>query len=153
MKLDLQKTLASKVTGAGKSRIKIDFEHRDKIKEAITKADIRDLLDEGVISVTPLKSNSRGRAKARLAARKKGRRRGQGKRSGTNNARNNSKSDWINRIRLQRKLLKSFKDRGLLESSDWKMLYLKAKGGFFKHKRQLLQYMDQNKLLKKENKK
>ena len=153
MKLDLQKILASKVTGAGKSRIKIDFEHRDKIKEAITKADIRDLLDEGVISVTPSKSNSRGRAKARLAARKKGRRRGQGKRSGTNNARNNSKSDWINRIRLQRKLLKSFKDRGLLESSDWKMLYLKAKGGFFKHKRQLLQYMDQNKLLKKENKK
>ncbi len=153
MKLDLQKTLASKVTGAGKSRIKIDFEHRDKIKEAITKADIRDLLDEGVISVTPSKSNSRGRAKARLAARKKGRRRGQGKRSGTNNARNNSKSDWINRIRLQRKLLKSFKDRGLLESSDWKMLYLKAKGGFFKHKRQLLQYMDQNKLFKKDNKK
>ena len=34
MKLDLQKTLASKVTGAGKSRINIDFEHRDKIKEA-----------------------------------------------------------------------------------------------------------------------
>lgn len=153
MKLDLQKTLASKVTGAGKSRIKIDFEHRDKIKEAITKADIRDLLDEGVISVTPPKSNSRGRAKARLAARKKGRQRGQGKKSGTNNARNNSKSDWINRIRLQRKLLKSFKDSGLLASGDWKMLYLKAKGGFFKHKRQLLQYMDQNKLLKKENKK
>jgi large subunit ribosomal protein L19e len=153
MKLDLQKTLASKVTGAGKSRIKIDFEHRDKIKEAITKADIRDLLDEGVISVIQSKSNSRGRAKARLAARKKGRQRGQAKKSGTNNARNNSKSDWINRIRLQRKLLKSFKDRGLLASSDWKILYLKAKGGFFKHKRQLLQYMDQNKLLKKENKK
>jgi len=153
MKLDLQKTLASKVTGAGKSRIKIDFEHRDKIKEAITKADIRDLLDEGVISVTPAKSNSRGRAKVRLVARKKGRRRGQAKRSGTKNARNNSKSDWINRIRLQRKLLKSFKDRDLLASSEWKMLYLKAKGGFFKHKRQLLQYMEQNKLLKKENKK
>ena len=153
MKLDLQKTLASKVTGAGKSRIKIDFEHRDKIKEAITKADIRDLLDEGVISITPAKSNSRGRAKARLVAKKKGRRRGQAKRSGTKNARNNSKSDWINRIRLQRKLLKSFKDRDLLASNDWKMLYLKAKGGFFKHKRQLLQYMEQNKLLKKENKK
>ena len=153
MKLDLQKTLASKVTGAGKSRIKIDFEHRDKIKEAITKADIRDLLDEGVISVTPAKSNSRGRAKARLVARKKGRRRGQAKRSGTKNARNNSKSNWINRIRLQRKLLKSFKDQDLLASSEWKMLYLKAKGGFFKHKRQLLQYMEQNKLLKKENKK
>jgi len=153
MKLDLQKTLASKVTGAGKSRIKIDFEHRDKIKEAITKADIRDLLDEGVISVIQSKSNSRGRAKARLAARKKGRQRGQAKKSGTNNARNNSKSDWINRIRLQRKLLKSFKDRGLLASSDWKILYLKAKGGFFKHKRQLLQYIEQNKLLKKENKK
>ena len=153
MKLDLQKTLASKVTGAGKSRIRIDFEHRDKVKEAITKADVRDLIDEGVISVTPAKSNSRSRAKARLVARKKGRQRGQAKRSGTQNARHNSKRDWINRIRLQRKLLKSFKDRGLLTSSDRKTLYLKAKGGFFRHKRQLLQYIDQNKLLNKENNK
>ncbi len=153
MKLDLQKVLASKVTGAGKSRIRIDFEQRDKIKEAITKADIRDLIDEGIISITPAKSNSRGRAKARTIAKRKGRQRGQAKRVGSSNARHNSKHDWINRIRLQRKLLKSFKNRGLIESNDWKMLYLKAKGGFFKHKRQLLQYIEQNNLFKKEAKK
>ena len=153
MRLDIQKELASKITGVGKSRIKINFEHRDKIKEAITKADIRDLIEEGLINITAPKGNSKSRARLRTIAKNKGRQRGQAKRSGTKGARSDPKGNWINRIRLQRKLLKNFKDSGRLSSNDWKILYLRAKGGFFRHKRQLLQYLDQNKLLKEVKKK
>ena len=51
------------------------------------------------------------------------------------------------------RVAKSFKNKGLLDTKDWKMLYLKAKGGFFKHKRQLLQYIEQNSLFKEGTKK
>ena len=144
MNLKLQKELASKITGAGKSRIVINPSEAEKVKEAITKADVRDLIDEKIIVIKEATSNSRSRAKAREAAKKKGRQRGPAKKSGKKTARSKPKDNWINRIRLQRKLLKSFKSRGLITSSNWKNLYLKAKGGFFRHKRQMLQYIEQN---------
>ena len=129
MNLKLQKELASKITGVGKSRIVINSAEADKVKEAITKADVRDLIDQKVITIKAAKSNSRVRA--RLTARAK------------------PKDNWISRVRLQRKLFKLFKSRGLITSSTWKNLYLKSKGGFFRHKRQMLQYMEQNKLFSK----
>tara|TARA_B100001287_G_scaffold258394_1_gene244751 strand:+ start:65 stop:517 length:453 start_codon:yes stop_codon:yes gene_type:complete len=149
MNLKLQKELASKITGAGKSRIVINSAEADKVKEAITKADVRDLIDQKVITIKAAKSNSRVRARLRVIAKKKGRQRGPAKKSGRKTARSKPKDNWISRVRLQRKLLKSFKSRGLITSSTWKNLYLKSKGGFFRHKRQMLQYMEQNKLFNK----
>tara|TARA_Y100000034_G_scaffold65385_1_gene79032 strand:- start:1212 stop:1670 length:459 start_codon:yes stop_codon:yes gene_type:complete len=148
MRLDLQKVLASKVTGAGKRRIKIDFKDREKVKEAITKADIRDLIEDGLIKIDQKSGVSRAKARARATAKKRGRQRGPAKKVGRQTARNKPKRVWINRIRLQRKLLKTFKESGRLDSKNWKILYLRAKGGFFRNKRHLLQYLEQNKLLK-----
>ncbi len=148
MKLDMQKTLASKVAKVGVGRIRIDPANAEQVKEAITKADIRDLIDQDVIKVLPLVRNSRARARERATAKKKGRQRGAGSKVGRQSARNPPKKDWINRIRLQRKIIKSFKDSGRLSTSDWKMLYLRAKGGFFRNKRHLLQVIEQGKMLK-----
>ena len=152
MKLDMQKTLASKVAKVGTGRIKIDPANAEQVKEAITKADIRDLIDQDVIKVMPLVRNSKARARARAAAKKKGRQRGAGSKVGRATARSPPKKEWINRIRLQRKIIKSFKDSGRLSTGDWKTLYYRAKGGFFRNKRHLLQTLEQGKLLKEKKK-
>ncbi len=148
MKLDMQKTLASKVAKVGTGRIRIDPANASQVKEAITKADIRDLIDQDVIKVMPLVRNSKARARARAAAKKKGRQKGAGSKVGRATARSPPKKEWINRIRLQRKIIKSFKESGRLSTGDWKLLYRRAKGGFFRNKRHLLQVIEQGKMLK-----
>jgi large subunit ribosomal protein L19e len=148
MNLEIQKRLSSKVAKVGLARVKINPENVDQVKEAITKADIRDLIDNKVIEILPLVRNSRARARTRAKAKKRGRQSGPGSKVGTKNARTPTKRVWINRIRLQRKIIKSFKDSGRLSTGDWKTLYYRAKGGFFRNKRHLLQVIEQGKLLK-----
>ena len=152
MNLEIQKRLSSKVAKVGLARVKINPENVDQVKEAITKADIRDLIDNKVIEILPLVRNSRARARTRAKAKKRGRQSGPGSKVGTKNARTPTKRVWINRIRLQRKIIKSFKDSGRLSTGDWKTLYYRAKGGFFRNKRHLLQVIEQGKLLKEKKK-
>jgi len=152
MNLEIQKRLSSKVAKVGLARVKINPENVDQVKEAITKADIRDLIDNKIIEILPLVRNSRARARARAKAKKRGRQSGPGSKVGTKNARTPTKRVWINRIRLQRKIIKSFKDSGRLSTGDWKTLYYRAKGGFFRNKRHLLQVIEQGKLLKEKKK-
>ncbi|MBT6023292.1 50S ribosomal protein L19e [Candidatus Woesearchaeota archaeon] len=152
MNLEMQKRLSSKVAKVGLARVKINPENVDQVKEAITKADIRDLIDNKVIEILPLVRNSKARARLRAKAKKKGRQSGPGSKVGTRNARTPTKRVWINRIRLQRKIIKSFKDSGRLSTGDWKTLYYRAKGGFFRNKRHLLQTLEQGKLLKEKKK-
>ena len=162
--LKLQKVLAAKTFKVGKDRVKLNFESREDIKNAITKADIRELTEAGDIKVLPLVGTSRHRARARKAKQKKGRQKGHGRRKGKASARTPSKTEWINRVRLQRKTLAELKEKGELTSSNHRMLYLKSKGGFFRSKKHLLQYIsnevrkaseqssqgiEQNKLVKK----
>ena len=152
MNLEMQKRLSAKVAKVGVGRVRINPENVDQVKEAITKADIRDLIDNKVIEILPLVRNSKARARIRAKAKKKGRQSGPGSKVGTKNARTPTKRVWINRIRLQRKIIKSFKDSGRLSTGDWKTLYYRAKGGFFRNKRHLLQTLEQGKLLKEKKK-
>ena len=136
MNLIVQKRIAADILGCSKKRVVFDQERLSDIKEAITKADLRGLVSEGAIH----------------KVQKKGRQRGQGKRKGTANARNPSKREWINKIRLQRRLLKTMKDNELILSDVYRMLYLKAKGGFFRSKKHLQHYIAENKLVQRKEK-
>jgi ribosomal protein L19E len=55
--------LASEVLKVGKSRVWLDPEFEDQLSEAITREDIRNLIDQKAIKETPAKGNSRGRAR------------------------------------------------------------------------------------------
>lgn len=147
--LKLQKTLTANAYGVGRSKVKIDFEQREEVKEAITKADIRSLVESGVIKITQTIGTSRRRARDRVLKRKVGRQDGDSKKKGKSTARTPKKRVWINKVRLQRKVLSNLKKSGKLATSDHRMLYLKSKGGFFRSKKHLTQYINQNKLLKK----
>ena len=52
------------------------------------------------------------------------------------------------KIRALRALLKKFKEDERLETSVYRDLYKKAKGNFFRNKRHMLLFIEQNNLLK-----
>jgi len=149
MKLRLQKKLAAAVLGCSKKRISLDTTRLDDIKEAITKADIRSLISEGVIKKKPVKSTSRVRARKIAVQKRKGRRKGFGKRKGKKTARLSKKKAWINRIRTQRLFLKELKSKEIIPNIVYKQLYMRSKGGFFRSKRHIKLYIEEHKLAKK----
>lgn len=144
-----QKKLASKVLGIGKSRVKVDGAMAEDIKEAITRADIRDLIAQGAIKVIPKSGVSRHRARERHLQRKRGRQRGQGVRKGRMGARNPHKRAWINKIRSLRNELKELREGEYITERTYKELYKKAKGNFFRDRGHALIYIKQRGLMKK----
>ena len=144
MDLKLQKQLAAKVLGCSPNRISFDQAELPKIKEAITRADIKALVSGGFIQKHSSVGVSRGRARERHAQRKKGRRRGSGSRKGTSNARLPRKQVWMTKIRSQRSFLKVLKETGNVSATAYRSLYLKAKGGFFRSKRHIQLYLQEH---------
>ena len=151
MNLGKQKNLASRALGVSKKRIKFNAntaENKKSLKETISREGVHELVSEKVISVSPKSGNSRTRANYILAQKKKGRRQGHGNRKGTANARFNSKDKWMLKIRSLRNLLKDLREKERIEVSTYRSLYLKAKGNFFRNKRHMLLYIEQNNMLK-----
>jgi len=149
MKLKLQKRLAASVLKCSEKRVWLDTSRLEDIKEAITKADIRSLISEGVVKEKLMRGISRGRARKTAIQKRKGRRRGAGSRKGKSTARLPKKLAWIRKIRIQRRLLKALKDKNLITKADYYMLYLKAKGGFFRSKRHIKLYIEEHELIKR----
>ena len=80
--LSTQRRLASEVLKIGKSRVWLDPEFEDQLSEAITREDIRNLIDQKAIKETLAKGNSRGRAREQNRKRAYGHRSGHGSRKG-----------------------------------------------------------------------
>jgi large subunit ribosomal protein L19e len=143
--LKAQKRLAADELDVGKNRVWFDPEAQGEIADAITREDIRELIDEGVIDTSSDKGgNSRGRARERNEKRAYGHRKGPGSRKGKKGAREASKENWQSRIRAQRKRLRELRDEGDLDRSDYRDLYGKASGGEFDSVADLQRYIDNN---------
>ena len=149
MNTKLQKKLVGRALRIGKDRVKLKPSEASEIKEAITKADIKDLIKEGSIVISQSTGISRARARERQKQRKKGRQRGHGNRKGRQGARTSTKETWMRRIRLQRAVLKALRDNSKISKSEYRSLYLKSKGGFFRSKRHINLYLEEHNLLKK----
>ncbi|MCK4589272.1 MAG: 50S ribosomal protein L19e [Nanoarchaeota archaeon] len=152
MELKNQKRLAAEILKCSTKKIHFDPENLGDIQEAITRADIKSLINQGIISVKKKGYNSRVRARKILRQKRKGSRRGAGSRKGSKYARLGKKEAWMSKIRAQRELLKKLRDREMIEKKTYRDLYLKAKGGFFRNKRHIKLYMEEHKLLKDEKK-
>jgi len=144
----LQKRLAATILKCSPSRVRFNSENLDDIKEAITKADIKGLISGGVITRAALVGTSKVRARKTAVQKRKGRRKGQGSRKGKFNARANEKRIWINKVRAQRAALKRIKDRELITSSNYRTIYAKVKGGFFRSTQHMKMFMEDNGLFK-----
>ncbi|MCO8266767.1 50S ribosomal protein L19e [Haloferax sp. AB510] len=142
--LKAQKRMAADVLDVGKGRVWFDPEEQAEIAEAITREDIRELVDEGTIRAKDAKGNSKGRARERAAKRSYGHRKGAGSRKGRSGARQNKKDAWVSRIRAQRRRLKELREDGTLDSSQYRSLYNKASGGEFDSVDRLEAYIQNN---------
>jgi len=142
--LGAQKRLAADVLDVGERRVWLDPDEQEEIAEAITREDIRDLVDRGIIQAKDTQGNSRGRARERDAKRSYGHRKGQGSRKGKAGARENRKDSWVSRIRAQRKRLKELRADETIDRTQYRELYNKASGGEFDSVDRLEAYVRNN---------
>ncbi|ALV61939.1 LSU ribosomal protein L19e [Thermococcus sp. 2319x1] len=147
--LKMQRRIAAELLKCGENRVWIDPERIDDVKSAITREDIKRLINEGVIKKKPIKGQSRYRAKLRQEAKKKGRHRGHGSRKGKKTARMGKKERWIMTIRALRKELRKLKAEKKIDEHTYRNLYIKAKGGQFKSKHQLYLFLEEKEILKR----
>ena len=108
MQLNKKKVLASKVLGVGKERVVFSKEHLAEIKEAITRQDIADLHNSGIISIKQV----RGRKK--VVRRKNRRRTGKVKKKV-----NKSKQEYSAQTRRLRSTLKSLLRLGKIDKEKY----------------------------------
>jgi large subunit ribosomal protein L19e len=127
-----QKRLAAAVLKCGENRIRLDPERASDIENAISRDDIRALVDEGAISARPVAGVSRGRARLKAAKRSYGHCKGAGRRKGAIGARNPRKRQWIRKIRAMRRVLRELRDEGTIDAHLYRVMYRKSAGGQFR---------------------
>ncbi len=149
MQLKIQKRLAAQILKSSEKSIWLDSSRLDEIKEAITKVDIKSLIKDKAIKGKQKKGISKSRIRKNKEQKRKGRRSGAGSIKGGRNARLAKKRRWINRIRVQREFLQNLKGKDVINSSSYRSLYLKSKGGFLRSKRHIKVYMQEHNIIKK----
>jgi large subunit ribosomal protein L19e len=146
MKLTSQKRLAAEVMKVGMSRVWIDPDFQDEVSLAITKDDIRRLIDERIIQKKQKKGVSRGRARHNMQQKRKGQRRGPGRKKGKATSKLSKKDRWMHKIRPMRRELKRLRDEGKISKGAYRELYLKAKGNAFRNTAHLRTYISEHNL-------
>ncbi len=127
-----QKKIAAKILGVGVNRVWIDPDVEEDLSLALTREDVRKLIDDHIIRKKQMTGISRGRARMITTQKKRGQRRGLGSRKGTKGARQPGKELWIAKIRSQRRYLRGLRDNKLISPADYRQLYAKAKGNSYR---------------------
>ncbi|RMF91310.1 MAG: 50S ribosomal protein L19e [Methanobacteriota archaeon] len=148
MNLSTQKRMASQILGVGYNRVLFDEDELEEIAAAVTREDIKRLINKGAISARQVKGTSRGRIKRNMRQKAKGRRSGHGSRKGSKNAKVSSKKRWIKTIRPIRKRLKELREEGAVDRSVYRKTYRMAKGGIFRSKAYLESYLKEHKMMR-----
>ena len=136
-----QKRLAASVMKVGASRVRIDPDRGEEVATAVTRADVRKLVDGGVITAVQTAGVSRGRGRKLDVQKRKGRRTGPGSRKGAANARNPRKARWIHQIRALRDELRTLREKGAIDAATYRDYYVRAKGGQFRSRAHLRSHM------------
>jgi len=146
--VSLQKRLAADILGVGVSRIRVDPSKLSDVAQAITREDVKRLIDEGVIWVEPEHGIAGTSSKTRHLKRVKGHRRGHGKRKGSSEARRGDKDMWVARIRKIRRFLRYLRDKKIIDRKTYRRLYMLAKGGYFSTFASLKLYLKEHGIVK-----
>lgn len=132
MDLRNHRRMASELLKCGSNRVWIDPNRMDEVAEAVTREDVKLLINDGLIKKGQIRSNSRGRARSRALAKAKGRRSGPGSRKGAKGGRESRKESWMRKIRAQRGKLRDYKESGRIDRHTYRRLYSMAGGGTFR---------------------
>ncbi|MDY6769058.1 MAG: 50S ribosomal protein L19e [Candidatus Nanohaloarchaea archaeon] len=134
--LSSQKRMAADILDVGESRVWIDPDRVDDVEGAITKQDMRNLIESGVVRKTEKEGTTRRTDRSGGD--------GPGSRSGTAGARKSDKEEWTEKIRALRSELKDLREDGDISPSQYRELYDKASGGFFRSKKHMELYIEKN---------
>ena len=143
-----QRRMAAELLKCGEYRVWMDHDRLDEIAKAVTKEDIRVLINGGAITTRQIKGISSGRKKFNTKQKEKGRRRGHGSRKGAKYARLPKKERWMNTIRPIRSYLKTLRDEKQINKTTYRKYYMKAKGGEFRSKHHLRTHLVSDGILK-----
>lgn len=145
MKASKAKSIASEMLNTAKKKIWIAPQEQEIIKEAITREDIRELIEDGTIRKKKTPQQSRGRSRELKEKKKKGRKRGRGKRKASKKKRTEKKKSWIKKVRAQRKTLRKLREEKpeLVEKIGYRKLYKMIKGNYFRGKKYLEKYVEE----------
>jgi large subunit ribosomal protein L19e len=148
MNLTTQKRLAADILKVGVNRVWIDPERVEEVSRAITRDNIRQLINDKAIKAKPQKGISSYRSKKIAQQKKKGRRKGRGSIKGAKGARNPKKEQWMTTIRALRKDLKQMRDDREINTTTYRKLYRMAKGGAFRSKSYMKTYARDHDMLR-----
>ncbi|MHA1314962.1 MAG: 50S ribosomal protein L19e [Candidatus Helarchaeota archaeon] len=149
MKVNVQRAMAARVLKVGVNRVWIDPERDEEVAMAITRNDIRGLINDGAIKKRYKRGVSRARARVVHQKKKQQKRRGEGSRKGKKTAKISRKQAWILRIRPIRKELKRLRARRSITPTVYRKLYLLASGGTFRNVSHLTRYITEKKLFRR----
>jgi large subunit ribosomal protein L19e len=140
--------MAASILKCGENRVWIDSNRTEDAANAVTRDDVRDLINSHIIQAKQKKGKSRARIQHARSQRQKGKRKGQGSRKGAKHARFPKKRRWISIIRPIRTELRTLRDQNLIERSVYRKYYLFSKGGLFKNKGHLKAHLKADNLLR-----
>ena len=132
-----QRRMASELLKCGVNRVWMDQDRLDEIAKAVTKEDIRVLINGKAIKTRAIQGISSARRNYAKSQKNKGRRRGHGSRKGAKYARMPKKERWIKTIRPIRTYLRKLRDEKQITPSVYRKYYMRAKGGEFRSKHHL----------------
>jgi large subunit ribosomal protein L19e len=124
--------LAADIMNVGENKVRIAPDNVKEAEGALTRADVRGLIDKGII--TRLKPQGR-------ASTRKKERRSVGKRRGIMIP---PKVAWMMKVRAQRRLLRAISSDGALKKGTKRSVYGKVKSGIFRNKKAMLSYLKDN---------
>ena len=140
-----QRRLAAEVMDIGVNRVWMNPESSKEIADALTREDVRKLIEEGKVGKRAIKGISRGRVRKANETRAYGHRKGHGSRSGAKGARRPKKEMWMKKIRALRSLLSELRENKTIDVSTYRKLYAKAKGGEYRSRAHLKSHIEQTK--------
>lgn len=132
-----QRRMAAQLLKCGVNRVWVDPDRTEEVAKAVTKDDVRVLINGKAIKKNQIIGISSGRKKHIAKQKEKGRRKGAGKRKGKKFARLPRKERWMNTIRPLRSYLKELRDSEKISRTLYRKYYRKAKGGEFRNKHHL----------------
>lgn len=148
-----QRRLAADIMKCGNDKVWIDPTKLSDVAQAITRADVRRLVQKGYIRRARTSLQSRGRWRVLRQKKLEGRRGGPGSRKGARFAGTTKKREWIKTVRVLRVRLRELRDVGALEERTYRHLYRMIKAGAFRSSSHLNLYVREKGLLKRQEKK
>jgi len=135
MAISTVRRLAADILGCGERKIRVSSDGLKEAEGAMTRSDVRSLIEKGFIIRLP----NKGRASTKRTVR-----RGPGHRRGPLF---DVKDLWMRKVRSQRAFLKMLVGSEVLKKDSKRSIYGKIKSGIFKNKRALLLYLKENSLV------